>query len=52
MSRAKLEDGGALEAALAAHRLTVGWGDSADTYSAIAVASRTDMAALIPAGWR
>ncbi|MEO8112891.1 MAG: LysR family transcriptional regulator [Phenylobacterium sp.] len=49
VTRASWEDAGALEAALAAHRLTRRVGVTVpDTYSAIAVASRTDMAALIP----
>jgi DNA-binding transcriptional LysR family regulator len=49
VSRASWEDAGAFEAALAARGLTRRVGVSVpDTYTAIAVASRTDMATLIP----
>ncbi|MBS0331796.1 MAG: LysR family transcriptional regulator [Proteobacteria bacterium] len=49
VSRASWEDAGAFEAALAAHGLTRQVGVLApDTYTALAVASRTDMATLIP----
>lgn len=49
VSRASWEDAGAFEAALAARGLTRRVGVSApDTYTALAVASRTDMATLIP----
>lgn len=49
VSRASWEDAGAFEAALAARGLTRRVGVSTpDTYTALAVASRTDMATLIP----
>jgi DNA-binding transcriptional LysR family regulator len=49
VSRASWEDAGAFEAALAARGLTRQVGVSVpDTYTALAVASRTDMATLIP----
>jgi DNA-binding transcriptional LysR family regulator len=49
VSRASWEDAGAFEAALAARGLTRRVGVSVpDTYTALAVASRTDMATLIP----
>ena len=49
VSRASWEDAGAFEAALAAHGLSRRVGVSVpDTYTALAVASRTDMATLIP----
>jgi DNA-binding transcriptional LysR family regulator len=49
VSRASWEDAGAFEAALAASGLTRRVGVSVpDTYTALAVASRTDMATLIP----
>ena len=49
VSRASWEDAGAFEAALASRGLTRRVGVSVpDTYTAIAVASRTDMATLIP----
>lgn len=49
VSRASWEDAGAFDAALAASGLTRRVGVSVpDTYSALAVASRTDMATLIP----
>ena len=49
VSRASWEDAGALEAALASRSLTRQVGVSVpDTYTALAVASRTDMATLIP----
>jgi DNA-binding transcriptional LysR family regulator len=49
VSRASWEDAGAFEAALAAGGLTRRVGVSVpDTYTALAVASRTDMATLIP----
>jgi DNA-binding transcriptional LysR family regulator len=49
VSRASWEDAGAFEAALASRGLTRRVGVSApDTYTALAVVSRTDMATLIP----
>ena len=49
VSRASWEDAGAFEAALASRGLTRRVGVSVpDTYTALAVASRTDMATLIP----
>lgn len=49
VSRASWEDAGAFEAALAARGLTRRVGVSVpDTYTALAVTSRTDMATLIP----
>jgi len=49
VSRASWEDAGAFEAALAARGLTRRVGVSVpDTYTALSVASRTDMATLIP----
>jgi DNA-binding transcriptional LysR family regulator len=49
VSRASWEDAGAFEAALASRGLTRQVGVSVpDTYTALAVASRTDMATLIP----
>ena len=49
VSRASWEDAGAFEAALAARGLTRRVGVSVpDTYTALAVAIRTDMATLIP----
>ena len=49
VSRASWEDAGAFEAALASRSLTRRVGVSVpDTYTALAVASRTDMATLIP----
>ncbi|MGZ3404499.1 MAG: LysR family transcriptional regulator [Phenylobacterium sp.] len=49
VSRASWEDAGAFEAALASRGLTRQIGVSVpDTYTALAVASRTDMATLIP----
>jgi DNA-binding transcriptional LysR family regulator len=49
VSRASWEDAGAFEAVLAARGLTRRVGVSVpDTYTALAVASRTDMATLIP----
>jgi DNA-binding transcriptional LysR family regulator len=49
VGRASWEDAGAFEAALAARGLTRQVGVSVpDTYTALAVASRTDMATLIP----
>jgi DNA-binding transcriptional LysR family regulator len=49
VARASWEDAGAFEAALASRGLTRRVGVSApDTYTALAVASRTDMATLIP----
>jgi len=49
VSRASWEDAGAFEAALAASGLTRRVGVSVpDTYTALAVASRTDMATLVP----
>jgi DNA-binding transcriptional LysR family regulator len=49
VSRASWEDAGAFEAALAARGLTRRVGVSVpDTYTALAVASRTDMATLVP----
>jgi DNA-binding transcriptional LysR family regulator len=49
VSRASWEDAGAFEAALATRGLTRRVGVSVpDTYTALAVASRTDMATLIP----
>jgi len=49
VSRASWEDAGAFEAALAAHGLSRRVGVSVpDTYTALAVASRTDMATLVP----
>ena len=49
VSRASWEDSGAFEAALAAHGLTRRVSVSVpDTFTALAIASRTDMAALIP----
>jgi DNA-binding transcriptional LysR family regulator len=49
VSRASWEDAGALEVALAAEGLTRRVGVSVpDTYTALAVAGRTDMATLIP----
>ena len=49
VSRASWEDSGAFEAALAARGLTRRVGVSVpDTFTALAIASRTDMAALIP----
>ena len=49
VSRASWEDAGAFEAAMAARGLTRQVGVSVpDTYTALAVASRTDMATLIP----
>ncbi|MGZ6020898.1 MAG: LysR substrate-binding domain-containing protein, partial [Phenylobacterium sp.] len=49
VSRASWEDAGAFEAALASSGLTRRVGVSVpDTYTALAVASRTDMATLIP----
>lgn len=49
VSRASWEDAGAFEAALASRRLTRRVGVTVpDTYTALAVASRTDMAALMP----
>jgi DNA-binding transcriptional LysR family regulator len=49
VSRASWEDAGAFEAALAARGLTRQVGVSVpDTYTALAVTSRTDMATLIP----
>ncbi len=49
VSRASWEDAGAFEAAMAAHGLTRRIGLSVpDTFTALAVASRTDMATLIP----
>ena len=49
VSRASWEDAGAFEAALAAGGLTRRVGVSVpDTYTALAVAGRTDMATLIP----
>ena len=49
VSRASWEDSGALEAALAARGLTRRVGVSVpDTFTALAIASRTDMATLIP----
>lgn len=49
VTRASWEDAGAFEAALASHGLTRRVGVSVpDTYTALAVASRTDMATLMP----
>ncbi len=49
VSRASWEDAGAFEAAMAARGLTRRVGVSVpDTYTALAVASRTDMATLVP----
>jgi DNA-binding transcriptional LysR family regulator len=49
VSRASWEDSGAFEAALAARGLTRRVGASVpDTFTALAIASRTDMATLIP----
>ena len=49
VSRASWEDAGAFEVALASHGLTRQVGVSVpDTYTALAIASRTDMATLIP----
>ena len=49
VSQASWEDAGAFDAALAAQRLTRRIGVRVpDTYSALAIASRSDMAALIP----
>jgi DNA-binding transcriptional LysR family regulator len=49
VSRASWEDAGAFEAALASRGLTRRVGVSVpDTYTALAIASRTDMATLIP----
>jgi DNA-binding transcriptional LysR family regulator len=49
VSRASWEDAGAFEAALASRGLTRRVGVSVpDTYTALSVASRTDMATLIP----
>jgi len=49
VNRASWEDTGAFEAALTAHGLTRRVGVTVpDTYSALAIASRSDMATLIP----